>query len=103
MSLEDRKSQSRYIPSRSASLYDAPRYDRNQLLHDGDRRSLKFDRHVDRFNGRVQLSDRKRRMLLREYEETARRQLEIQRELGLSVPKRSSQNDRYSDASARRE
>lgn len=114
---DDRKNQSRYIPSRSASLYDTRRYDQNsqshtgpnqadsyqRALHDNDRQSPKSDRHADRFNGRVQLSDSKRRMLLREYEETARRQLEIRRELGRNVSARLSRNDRYSDASSRGE
>ena len=103
----DRRSQSRDVPPRSASLYDTRRYDRSLASHaasrDAGRQSLKSDGRVDRFNGRVQISERKRRTLLREYEETARRQLEIQRELGLSVPKRASQNARYSDASARRQ
>jgi hypothetical protein len=109
---EDRKSQSRYIPSRGASLYDTPRHDRSSqprtgshqtMSHDGDRQSLNSDRDTARFSSRIQLSDKKRRALLREYEKTARRQLEIRRELGRSVLTRPSRNERYSDASGYRE
>jgi hypothetical protein len=105
-----RKTDWRYTP---ASRYDDNRRDRNSYsnttlrntaAHTGYRQSQ--DRKAqdrDRPDTQARVSDAKRKALLREFEENARRQAEIKRKLGGNLASRpASRRDRYSDASGGR-
>jgi hypothetical protein len=57
-----------------------------------------------RRDSQTRISESRRKALLREYRETARRQSEIERQLGGSYSGRASaRRDRYSDASGGRQ
>lgn len=99
--------------NRTASRYDDSRRDRNSYssttlpntaAHTGYRQSQ--DRKAqdrDRSDTQARVSDNKRKVLLREYEENARRQAEIKRKLGGNLASQpASRRDRYSDASSGR-
>jgi hypothetical protein len=74
-------------PSRVASRYNDARDDRRSYSSNAPR-----------------VSESRRKALLREYKETARRQSEIERQLGGSYSGRAStKRDRYSDASGGRQ
>jgi hypothetical protein len=104
-----------YTPpsSRTASRYDDGRDDRRSYSSNaprdaaprtGYRQSQHQAHDRNRRDSQTRISESRRKALLREYKETARRQSEIERQLGGSYSGRASaKRDRYSDASSGRQ
>jgi hypothetical protein len=96
-------------PSRSASRHDDVRYDRSSYTDRTSRNAATRDEYRQsqdhgRRDNRASASQSKRKALLREYEETARRQSEIRRQLGGDFSSQPApRRDRYSDASSGRQ
>jgi hypothetical protein len=100
-----------YTPpsSRAASRYDDARddrrsYSRNAPRDVAPRSGYRQSQDRGRGDSQTRISESRRKALLREYKETARRQSEIERQLGGSYSGRASaKRDRYSDASSGRQ
>jgi hypothetical protein len=101
----------RYTPpsSRTATRYDDVRDDRRSYSSNAPRdvaprTGYRQSQDSNRRDSQTRVSESRRKALLREYKETARRQSEIERQLGGSyLGRASAKRDRYSDASSGRQ